>query len=110
MPGIRVSPQAMYRAKIQCQAPKSLPDDWADWFPAAIPLKVPEASPHIRIGHVRRYAELRLMDTDPYRFIEAAQCLALIHYLGCPPEEAIIETRIVPAKVGPRWLLRDFTR
>jgi hypothetical protein len=50
------------------------------------------------------------MDTDPYRFIEAAQCLALIHYLGCPPEEAIIETRIVPAKVGPRWLLRDFTR
>ena len=86
-----VSTNMLGRAKSNCSKRGSLPKDWDDWFPSLIPLLVPIDGPHITVQHVLDYAIARLRQlSDPTRLLEAAQCLALLHYLGNPPPSTIV--------------------
>jgi len=87
----RISPKALKRAKSLCSARGALPKDWDDWFPSTIPLVVRIDGADITIKHLIEFAKVRLEHLDdPNRFLEVAQCVALIHYLGNPPLDAVV--------------------
>ena len=89
----RITVEQFNRARNLCAHKKAIPDDWSDWFPSAIPLLVKLDGPHIRIRDLVQYMQERLKNIeDPYRFIEVAQCAALIHYLGSPPDNTIVSS------------------
>ena len=87
----RVSKTLLTRAQNLCSHQKALPDDWSDWFPAAIRLEVPIVGPDIAVADLIEYMRRRLDQIDdPLRFIEVAQCAALIHYLGVPAPDVVL--------------------
>lgn len=68
-----------------------LTNDWDDWFPQCVPLRLGHDSDVITTSDVRRYIALRLKDNDSSKYLEAAQCAALLHFLGYPGILAVID-------------------
>ena len=89
----RITPNMLGRAKNHCSQRGALPKDWDDWFPRAMPLLDGAGiqGPHITVQNILDYARVRMEDVnDPTRFIEAAQCLMLIHFLDNPSPDTIV--------------------
>lgn len=87
----RITQNMLSRAKNLCSAREALPKDWDDWFPSAIPLLVKVEGPHVTAQHILDYAKARLENiTDTSRFVEASQCLMLLHFLGQPLPDTIV--------------------
>jgi len=86
-----ITSNMLSRAKNLCSARGALPKDWDDWFPGTIPLLVKVQGINVTVQHILDYAEARMLQTDdPTRLLEAAQCLALIHYLGNPDPKVVV--------------------
>jgi len=94
-----------HRSKLRTMKPKSdlwaairttskansLPLDWEYWFPECIYMRLGlDTKEPVRTRHLIEYAQERVKDSDDARFVEAAQCLALLYYLGSPDDEAIL--------------------
>ena len=69
---------------------KALPPDWDYWFPECVFLRLGLPRGQLTAGDLMRYAIVRMEDDDDSRMIEAAQCLALLHYMGSPPPAEVI--------------------
>jgi hypothetical protein len=88
-----ITPRELAHAKGQCSAPCVLgkPNEWDSWFPQLIPLRLNKSVTLITARHIQEYAKARLDDVDdPHRFVEAAQCLTLLHVLGSPSPDTVI--------------------
>ena len=89
----RISQHMLTSAKRQCTATSALPNDWDTWFPGVIPLELESKRPDVTVSDIINYVRKRLLDTaDPFRFIEAAQCCALLHFCGAPSLDTIVAT------------------
>lgn len=87
----RVTSNMLSRAKNLCSARGALPKDWDDWFPEVIPLLVDIPGINITVQHILDFAKARINQVnDPTMLLEAAQCLALIHYLGNPSPGTVV--------------------
>jgi hypothetical protein len=80
------------KAKSEMSHNGALPRDWPDWFPQAVQMKLGLNGSSLRASDVYRYAILRTLDDDVTRYLESAQCLALLHFLGNPSNSDIIQT------------------
>lgn len=79
------------RACVEMSKRNALLGDWNDWFPGTIKLRLGLSCDCVTAEHVQQYAILRVEeDDDEARFLEAAQCLALLHYLGNPSPGTVI--------------------
>jgi hypothetical protein len=97
---LTIGRRMLVNAKRQCTAARALPADWDDWFPETIQLRLGAGS-RITVRDIVEYSRVRMTEDveDPLRFIEAAQCLALIHFLGSPPLDTIVITRFSPEEM-----------
>ena len=88
----RITPYGLIAAMNRCAAQRALPKDWDNWFPSTIPIVIKIEGEDITVGDLVRFAIARLLEfeDDDSRFIEAAQVLALIQYLGAPPLDTIV--------------------
>lgn len=88
----RITAAQLQRAQNNCNAREGIPADWDSWFPSTIPLLVPVSGTDITAGDIYAFAEARMKQQGEGEFglLEAAQCLALLHYLGSPPPETIV--------------------
>lgn len=68
-----------------------LTNDWDDWFPHCVALRVESGSNAVTTSDVRRYIFMRLVDHDAAKYLEAAQCAALLHFLGNPSILTVID-------------------
>lgn len=91
----RISRRKLLGAVRKCSSRGALPDDWDDWFPGAVPLLVPTLGRNITVANLIDYGRERVLHVgDPTRFIEAAQCFALLHHLGSPALPTIIDCEV----------------
>lgn len=92
----RISVWKLTRAKNLCSARGALPHDWDDWFPSAVPLLTQVVGRYVTVANLVDYGRQRVLQVDdPTRFIEAAQCFALLHHLGAPALPTILDCAIV---------------
>jgi hypothetical protein len=91
VPTKRILPADLGKARNLTSARLALPKDWDDWFPGTIQLLVDVPGPDITVQHILDFAAARLKQVeDPHRLLEAAQCCALIWYLGNPSPDTIV--------------------
>ena len=69
---------------------KPLPADWSGWFPECIMTHLNIRGTRVTARHILMYAMARIADVDDSRYLEAAQCLALLHYLESPTMDTVV--------------------
>lgn len=87
----RISSIKLGKAKSKCCKEEALPEDWEDWFPSTISLLLDRADSELTVKDLENFVAIRLSHKDdPYRYLEAAQVLALLYYLGSPESDVVV--------------------
>lgn len=89
----RISKQDLREAQRQTAKGRALPDDWAMWFPDCVFSKLQITGAFLCARDILKYAMVRVGDKDTTRYIEAAQCFALLFYLGNPSLDTIVTVK-----------------